>query len=442
MKNLLRTCLIFFFFLSSFNIFSSYITRKEATMILIEKLSLLENLLLSINEYYKILDKEIEKKDKLFESKFLFEEKKEEIYSSITKIKIKEDIKKAISLLNKAIESNDINKMISSIRHQNYHLSFQIWQEIEKLNENLGDLNTETLLSTYQQHLTILEEKMLKALIIFNRKQNDLEKKQEDTNSKIKNLEKRLNQITGEESRVKLYKYFKHKVGNNANDFKHIEYFYEFMVRELVSFRVSSAAISSGEVNGDDSMITFGREVTLAGLYGLEYVGEQIPFGSLVTHTLSAIGFYLISANQSAENESYYYSMESMIYSESFARQSALQICLSIDLKQLLTKNKSKVQSIAKTYVGIWRKQVFKLIKKNMIEPLNLENVVSVDTLTDNINMCHRKMIETISKSFHKKINKENLKNKATKYFNGIRNTYRDTIDSLENTSVSSESSN
>ena len=135
---------------------------------------------------------------------------------------------------------------------------------------------------------------------------------------------------------------------------------HEQLAKDIHSHKVASSVISSGQVNGDQSMMDTGREVSLAAAEGIKSLGEEVPFLKTGIHIAVALGIQKIRNSQMNDNQTIYRSYSPSIYHESLASLESLVILKSLDICSLkLTP--ARVLTLSEGLARLWIKSLLNI---------------------------------------------------------------------------------
>lgn len=232
---------------------------------------------------------------------------------------------------------------------------------------NKSDLNYARFL-IHKADLIVNQDKLLEATI-------RIERSIDDANSRLKKiqvqkiceiqtnhslLQKKVKLLDGSFWNEKARIFFIDNTLNCPSETGLLKALHEQLAKDIHSHKVASSVISSGQVNGDQSMMDTGREVSLAAAEGIKSLGEEVPFLKTGIHIAVALGIQKIRNSQMNDNQTIYRSYSPSIYHESLASLESLVILKSLDICSLkLTP--ARVFTLSEGLARLWIKSLLNI---------------------------------------------------------------------------------
>jgi len=207
--------------------------------------------------------------------------------------------------------------------------------------------------------------------------------------------------------------------GSDEKSINKIMDFYRRLALQLHWFKVASASIASGEVNGDESMLFGGRELALAALEGAEGLTDEIPLVKSAVRLLALGGMAYIHKKQLEDNQQYSFASSSFLNSEVFCYAEAGEIMAHIDLMSLAARD--GLDDLCEPLAVMWKKSVMSCEKHQSLSAISFTGEqASLHGFLEELRQYRDRYLGLVGKRFAEKMTKNSLSRKIFRWRNSL----------------------
>ena len=207
--------------------------------------------------------------------------------------------------------------------------------------------------------------------------------------------------------------------GSDTESVNKLMNFYEKLSLQLQWYKVAAAAISSGEVNGDDSMLFGGRELALAALEGAEGVTDEIPILKSIVRVLALAGIHYIHEKQMQDNQKFSSASNTFAHSRVFSYVEAEEIINHLDLRKLAQREDPA--ELCESLAVLWKQSMMSCERHEKLIKMQFSTKhVSMDSFIDDIQNYQSRYIKVIGERFSQKLTKNSWSRRLYRWRNSL----------------------